>query len=428
MKDLTSAAHRDDLSEALYYPVGDRRMSHGSGIFVYDDDGRDYLDCSAGTFNLSLGYSHPEIVKVLQDQASCLVHLTTSLQAEPVLQLARSLIRVSPENLTKVHLKVCGGSTANEGAIRMAQLATGRRGVISLFRSHHGQTALTTGVSGDAARRRSLPVLYPGSLNVPDPYCYRCFYGQQRSTCNLMCVNRLDDFLAYASSGDVACFIVEPISGNGGNIVPPHGYFSALREFCTSHGIALIFDEVQTGIGRTGRMFAAQHFGVQPDIITTAKGLGGIGTQAAAIICEDSYTGMSLDQLSFTFGGNVLAAAAATKTIEIISRPGFLEHVRWVSGIVMERLRDLKSRFPCIGDVRGVGLMIGVELVDVEGAEDVRLTNELARRAAEHRLLLRTSQFGRGNVLKIRPPLIITEEEVTLMCDRLEELFAAVAT
>jgi 4-aminobutyrate aminotransferase len=383
----------DNITKFFHPLASQRQMSHGEGVFLYDSEGCEYLDCAAGTFNLSLGYAHPEIVRVLQEQAANLVHVTSSLQAEPVLRLARELVRVSPENLTNVHLKVSGGSTANEYAIRMAQLITGRRGVISLFRSHHGQTALTTSVSGNAFRRQSLPLLYPGSLQVPDPYCFRCFYGHERSSCDLMCVRRMDDFLTYASCGDVACVIVEPISGNGGNIVPPDGYFGALREFCDAHGIVLIFDEVQTGIGRTGRMFAAEHFDVQPNIITVAKGLGGIGAQAAAVLTDDLVE-VAPDNLPvFTFGGNVLAAAAAVKTIEIVAQPSFLENIRLVGSRIMERMSDFATHYRCIGDVRGVGLMIGIEIVDGDGAEDPLLTNELAVRAPGHGLLLRTSRF-----------------------------------
>jgi len=415
-----------DGSALFSYTVAQRRISHGEGVFLYDHEGRDYLDCAAGTFNLSLGYANPEIVRVLQEQAADLVHVTTAIQAEPVLQLARELIRVSPPNLSRVHLKVSGGSTANECAIRMAQLTTGRRGVISLFRSHHGHTALTTSVSGDAFRRQSLAVLYPGSLQVPDPYCFRCFYGQERSSCELLCVRRMDDFLTYASSGDVACVIVEPISGSGGNIVPPDGYFRALREFCDVHGIILVFDEVQTGIGRTGRMFAAEYFDVRPDIITTAKGLGGSGAQTAAVLSDDAVAGLMLEQLSFTSGGNVLAAAAAVKTLEIVSQPSFLKNVRLVGALIMERITELAARYRCIGDVRGVGLMIGIEIVDADGMEHAALTNELARRAPEHGLLIRTSRFGRGNVLKIRPPLVISRDEAEVLCDRLAQTFATV--
>jgi 4-aminobutyrate aminotransferase len=401
-------------------------MDHGEGIYLYDTEGRQYLDAASGTFNLSLGYSHPEVVAAIRDQADRLIHVTSSFQAGPVNELVQRLVEVSPPNLTKVHLKVSGGSTANEGAVKMAQTATGRRDVLTLFRSHHGQTLMATSLSGEAFRKAPFPHLFPGVVHVPDPYCYRCFYRQHPSWCGLLCVERINDFIDYASSGSVACIVVEPISGSGGNIVPPEGYFQALRQLCDERDIVLIFDEVQTGIGRTGRMFAAEHFGVLPDVITTGKGLGGSGAQVAAILTDKRVDGLDAIYHSFTYGANVLAAAAAAKTLEIISRPGFLDSVRKVGTQILERLADLQATYSCIGDVRGLGLMIGIELVDDHERPDVALTQELVHHSLEHGLILRSSRYGRGNVVKIRPPLIITSEEADLLGDRLDRLFAAV--
>lgn len=416
----------EDVHELNYYKISDYRMRRGKGIYLYDTDEREYLDCSSGTFNLSLGYGHPEVIAAVRDQAERLIHVTSSFQTGPVNELVRRLVEVSPSNLTKVHLKVSGGSTANEGAVKMAQAATGRRDVITLFRSHHGQTMMTTTLSGEAYRKAPFPYLFPGVVHVPDPYCYRCFYRQHPSQCGLLCVERINDFIEYASSGSVACIVVEPVSGSGGNIVPPDGYFLALRQLCDERGIALIFDEIQTGIGRVGRMFAAEHFGVKPDIITVGKGLGGSGAQVAAILTDKKLAGLDGEHHSFTYGANVLAAAAAVKTLEVINRSGFLENVRKVGAQIMERLAHLQLRYPCIGDIRGLGLMIGIELVDDAGCPAGPTARALADHSLEHGLILRTSRYGRGNVLKIRPPLIITSEEADLLCDRLDHLFAAV--
>ncbi|MFJ1792929.1 aspartate aminotransferase family protein [Kitasatospora griseola] len=416
------------IEDLIYYQVSEYRMRHGEGVYLYDADGRAYIDCASGTFNLSLGYGHPEIVKAMREQADLLVHATSTFRTEPVDRLVRRLVAVSPPNLTRVHLKVSGGATANEGAVKMAQVRTGRRDVITLFRSHHGQTVLTTAMSGEAFRRAPFPTLVAGITHVPDPYCKRCFYRQSPDSCGLLCAERINDFIDHASSGSVACIVVEPVSGSGGNIVPPDGYLAALRRICDERGIVLVFDEVQTGIGRTGHMFAADHFGVRPDIITTAKGLGGSGAQVAAILTTEELAGLDGEYHSFTYGGNVLAAAAADKTLELVSRPEFLAHVRTVGAHLMERLRDLATRYPRIGDVRGLGLMIGLEMVDRDGRPDTPLTLHLAHRGMDHGLILRTSRYGRGNVLKIRPPLIITMEEADLLCDRLETLFAAEAT
>ncbi|MFF8998195.1 aspartate aminotransferase family protein [Streptomyces achromogenes] len=422
-----NAPEAKKIQDLIYYQVGDYAMHHGDGIYLYDTEGRAYIDCASGTFNLSLGYSHPEVVKAMREQADLLIHATSAFQTQPVNDLVRKLVDVSPPGLTRVHLKVSGGSTANEGAVKMAQARTGRRDVITLFRSHHGQTLLTTAMSGESFRKTAFPVTVPGVIHVPDPYCMRCFYRQHPDSCGLLCAERIEDFIDHSSSGGVACLVVEPVSGSGGNIVPPDGYLAALRRICDERGIVLVFDEVQTGIGRTGHMFAADHFGVRPDIITTAKGLGGSGAQVAAILTTEELAGLDGDFHSFTYGGNVLAAAAAAKTLDIVSRPAFLARVRAVGGYLLTRLRDLATRHRCVGDVRGIGLMIGLELVDGAGRPDNALTRHLARRGMDHGLVLRTSRYGRGNVLKIRPPLILTQAEADLICDRLEDLFTAEA-
>ncbi|MET9296745.1 aspartate aminotransferase family protein [Streptomyces sp. NPDC003077] len=414
-----------DVRDMIYYPVSAQKMVRGEGIHLYDEDGNEYIDCASATFNLSLGYSHPAVVAAMKEQLDVFTHLTSSMQSDPINGLVRRLVEVSPENLTKVHPKVSGGSEANEGAIKMAQYATGRSEVISLFRSHLGQTMMMTSMSGNAFRKEPFPSLFPRTLQVPDPYCFRCFYGQQRETCGMMCVDRIEDFLEYASTGQVAAIVVEPISGNGGNIVPPDGYFQKLRSFCDEHDIVLIFDEIQTGIGRTGRMFAAQHFDVEPDAITTAKGLGGSGAQVAAILTNDRLAGLPSHHHSFTYGANLLAASAANVTLDIVRQPEFLANVRATGDYILGRLADMRTRYPAIVDIRGVGLMIGFEIAHPDGRPAVKLTNHLASSAMRHGLILRTSRYGYGNVLKIRPPLILTLDEAALLCDRLENLFRA---
>ena len=286
---------------------------------------------------------------------------------------------------------------------------------------------MTLSISGSASRREPFPALYEAGVRVPAPYCYRCFYNQTPDTCHLLCVERIHDFLAHASSGRVACMILEPISGNGGNVVPPPGWLQAIRALCDEHGMALIFDEVQTGIGRTGKMFAADHFGVSPNIMTVSKGLGGTGFQVAAILTEERFAALPAHHHAFTYGANVLAAAAAAKTLEIVGRPGFLDHVTAMGDYIMERLRAAQRRHGFIGDVRGVGLMIGMEIVTSDRSPDVELTNRIARAAPDHGLLLRTSGYGRGNVVKIRPPLVIAAHEAEYLCDQLDKLLEEVA-
>ena len=414
--------HETDIRGLYLFPIGATKIVDGEGIYARDADGNEFIDCASGTFNLSLGYRHPTTVQAIRDNADRLLHVTSSFQTDPVNGLVERLVEVSPANLCRVHVKVSGGSTANEGAIKMAMRRTGSRDVISLFRSHHGQTLATTAISGNAFRREPFPDVPISRLIVPDPYCRRCFYGQKPDSCGTMCVDRIDDFIEFAGSGTTACVMVEPISGNGGNVVPPEGYLQRLQAFCGDRSIPLIFDEIQTGIGRTGSMFAAQHFGVEPDIITTGKGLGG-GAQVAAILTTDAFDEMETHNLSFTYGANVLAAAVACATLDEISRPGFLDNVKATGHHLLGRLQDLATRHRQVDDVRGVGLMIGFEMVDEAGGCDAALANEIVRKGPQYGLLLRSSQYGRGNVIKIRPPLTLTLDEADLICDRLDQLF-----
>jgi 4-aminobutyrate aminotransferase len=422
----TFAGADDDLLAGYYYRPDQLKFVRGQGVWVYTEDGRRFLDCSAGTFNLSLGYSHPEIVRTIQEQAPKLIHVTSKFQTDALNQLVHGLAEVAPPGLTKVHLKSASGSDANEGAIKIAQHVTGMTDVVSLFRGHLGQTVAMTQASGAAFRRAPFTFQLPGVVHVPDPYCLRCFYKQKYPSCNLLCAERINDFIDYASSGKVACIIVEPISGNGGNIVVPDGYLQALRRLCDERGIALIFDEIQTGFGRTGQMFAADHFGVSPHMLTFGKGLGGSGMPIAGILTEERFAGLTAHHINSTFGGNVLAATAAAKTLEIIRRPGFLEHVRAVGAHIRARLDELAAKVDFVCEVRGLGLMLGMEITDADGRPDAKLTNRLADEGMAHGLLLRTSLYGYGNVLKVRPALTITFAEADEMCDRLTRLFLSV--
>lgn len=414
-----------DVRDFIYYPVSAQKMVRGEGVYLYDEDGNEYLDCASATFNLSLGYSHPAVVAAMKEQLDLFVHLTSSMQSDPINGLVRRLVEVSPDNITRVHPKVSGGSTANEGAIKMAQHATGRSEVISLFRSHLGQTMMMTSMSGNAFRKEPFPSLFPRTLQVPDPYCFRCFYGQKADSCGMMCVDRIEDFLEYASTGQVAAIVVEPISGNGGNIVPPDGYFQKLRAFCDEHDIVLIFDEIQTGIGRTGEMFAAQHFGVEPDAITTAKGLGGSGAQVAAILTNDRLAGLP-DQPPLL---HLRRQPAGRRRGQRHPRH------RPAARVPRQRTghRQLHPRPP-----RGHAEPPPGHRRRTRGRPDDRLRDRGARRqpgrrthqppggaAMRHGLILRTSRYGYGNVLKIRPPLILTLDQAELLCDRLENLLRA---
>jgi validone 7-phosphate aminotransferase len=410
-----------DARVFAYYELGDAELVHGEGVRVWDSEGREYLDCVSGTFNLVLGHNHPAVLGAVRDQLDDLVFASSSFRTAATDRVMELLVELSPPELTRVNLRSSGGSTANEGAIKIAQWLTGKRDVIVPFRGHVGQSIAATSYNGTSRMRAPFPYQLPGAVHVPEPYCYRCFYRQTPDTCGRWCVDRIDDFIAYASSGSVAAMIVEPISGVGGNVVPPPGYLQRLKEFCEEREIVLIFDENQTGLGRTGRLFAAEHFGVSPHVMTLSKGLTGSGFPLAAILTEERLVGMPRSMHGFTYGGHTLSAAAAVATLNEVRRPEFLAGVRVTGAALIERLRALRSDFPCVGDVRGVGLMLGVELVEPGGARSNRLATALNKALTDRRVITRVSEHGQGNVIELRPPLVLSVEDANLVADRFGE-------
>lgn len=394
------------------------------GVYVKDDSGREYIDCASGTFDQPLGHKHPALVAAIRSQAENLAYVGTPFMSSLLVELAEKLVSIAPPGLSAVHLRDITGSTAIEGAIKIAQVATGKRDVITLFGSHHGQTALTTDASGNSFRRGPYPTHYAGMLQVPAPYCLRCFYRQKFPQCEMLCVSRIEQFIEHASSGSIAALIVEPILGNGGNIVPPPGYFAGLRELCDRHGMLLIVDEVQTGMGRLGTMFATEHFGIRPHMMVLAKGLGGPAPRGA-ILLEKQLQQMPRYQHSSTGASSLLSAATALATIEVLQQPGFLEGVRQRGRYLGDRLHALSTKFGFIAEARGVGFMWGLEIVGSDGKPDVELCNRLVAGGPYYGLMLRSSRYGFGNVLKVRPPLIMTLAEIDEMTQRLEALFEA---
>jgi 4-aminobutyrate aminotransferase len=408
-----------------YYELGDALLVRGEGVRVWDSTGREYLDCVSGTFNLVLGHNHPAVVAAVKEQVDDLVFASSSFQTGPTNEVMRQLVELSPAGLTRVNLRSAGGSTANEGAIKIAQWHTGKRDVIVPFRGHVGQSIAATSYNGTSRMRAPFPNRLPGAVHVPEPYCHRCFYRQTPDTCGMWCVDRIEDFITHASSGSVAAMIVEPISGVGGNVVPPPDYLPKLKRFCADRGIVLVFDENQTGLGRTGHLFAADHFGVTPDIITVSKGLTGSGLPLAAIITREDLVGMPRSLHGFTYGSHTLSAAAAVATLEIVRQPEFLANVRATGAVLLDRLTALRADHPCLDEVRGVGLMLGVELAEPDGSRSPRLATALSKALADRGVITRVSEHGEGNVIELRPPLVLTPADAHLIADRFGDALRA---
>ena len=386
----------------------------GRGVFLKIDN-TEYLDCASGTFNLSLGYSQAEIVTALHHQLDRCAHLSSDYTKELSSTIFSALKPHVPPHIEAFWFRDIIGSTANECAIRMAQKATGKTDVISLFLSHHGQSVMTTGISGNSFRQKSFSLPNYGALKIPAPNCANCFYDKESSSCNQMCATRLEDFIAYASSGNVAALIIEPIMGNGGNIVPTQEYFKVMRAICDRHKILIIADEVQTCFGRTGEFFASNGYArdLQPDIITFAKGAGGIGIPAAGVLMRKELDVLDFYEHSTTSGANPLSLVAMQETIKYINNNDILTNVKNRGGELLEGLVQLSQEFPCIKNVKGMGLMLGFDVIDSTAmARFISL-------AKKNLLIVRGSRYGFGNTIKIRPPLIITPEEVRLILDRL---------
>ncbi len=395
-----------------YVAVGPLRLANS--------DGTEFLDAVSGTFNLPLGYRHPTVVAAVVAQLGRHSHLSSHLEDPARHELATKLISYAPLAIKAAWIRDLTGSTANECAVRIAQRATGRSETMSLFLSHHGQTIFTTAMAGNSLRRKGFPVTTIAGTKIPAPYCHRCFYRANYPGCELLCAERIADFIEYASSGSVAALIVEPVLGNGGNIVPPVGYFPRLQAICRRYGVLVIADEVQTGMGRTGTMFACEQLGLQPDIITLAKGLSGIGVPAGAVLMRSDLDVLLPYEHSFTSGANPLSIAAANATVDIIGADGFLAEVRRKGRLLGEMLHALVGDIGWVSDIRGLGLMWGIEVVDVHGAPDPATTRKIVEVAqSRHRLILRSSSYGFGNVVKIRPALVASESDLEEICDRL---------
>ncbi|CDN42722.1 MULTISPECIES: aspartate aminotransferase family protein [Paenibacillus] len=400
------------------------RFRYGKGIKLIDDSGAEYLDGVSGTFNLSLGYNHPYVVEKVQEQVGNLTHMSSSFTEPYVNEVLDHLVEYAPNGINAGWMRDITGSTANECATKIAQKYTESTDIISLFLSHHGQTQFATGISGNAFRRRKFPnSAAANSLHVPAPYCYRCPFNASRPNCGFQCIEAISDHIEYASSGSVACMIIEPILGNGGNIIPPDGYFERLRKLCDEYNLILIADEVQTGIGRTGYMFASELFDIRPDMITLAKGLGGIGVPVAAVLMQSRLDVLEKHEHSFTSGSNLISVTAAKSTLDVVSEPGFLDEVKLKGEILGELLGELAEKHSCIGEARGVGLMWGLEIVDSEDAPDVAKANAAIERAfSDQRLILRGSRYGFGNVVKVRPSLTVTADELVEIVGRLDSV------
>lgn len=404
-------------------------MSHGKGTEVWDIDGNRFLDFMAGIAVCATGHAHPRVVKAVQDAAEKFLHISSDFYHEQMVDVCERLAEIAPMGEPAMSFLCQSGTEAVEGALKLARYATGRPRFIGFLGGFHGRTfGSLSFTSSKYTQQQGFSPTLAGVTHVPYPNPYRpLFAGSDQGRAVLDYIHML--FERSVPPGEVAAILVEPMQGEGGYIVPPDSFLPGLRKLCDEQGILLIFDEVQTGIGRTGKMFASEHWGVNPDIMTLAKGLGS-GLPIGAIVAKQSVMSRwKPGAHGTTFGGNPIACAAANATLDLVTG-GLVGNAATAGAHFMARLCELQHEFPCIGDVRGRGLFIGMELIQPHDNKTpaVALSDEVITRAFHNGLLLLPCG---SSTVRFMPPLTVTpaeiDEAVTLLRTSLTQAISVAA-
>ncbi|MDH5712910.1 MAG: 4-aminobutyrate--2-oxoglutarate transaminase [Candidatus Bathyarchaeota archaeon] len=386
-------------------------VAESKGSLIKDVDGNEYIDFATGISCLNVGHGNPEVVKAVREQLDKYLHLCFHVTPyESYVRLAEKLSTIAPGNLEKKALLVNSGAEAVENAVKISRRYSGRPTIVTFEYAFHGRTRLAMSLTGSVQPYKyGFGPLDPAVHRTPYAYCYRCSFGLEYPACNMRCVEYIRDTLEiHLSPDEVAAIIFEPIEGEGGFIAPPKEFVQGLRKICDENGILLIDDEVQSGMGRTGRMFAVEHFNVVPDIIALAKSLGGGLPLAAVIGRVNVMDSVHVGGLGGTFGGNPLCCVAGLKAVEVAQQ--LLGNAEKLGKLLTSRLREMYEKYEIIGNVRGVGLMAGVELVkdrkSKEPAKEER--NHILTGCHKNGLII----IGAGpykNVIRFLPPLNISE-------------------
>ncbi len=388
-------------------------VSRGSGVMVEDVDGNRYLDFMAGIAVSSTGYGHPKVVAAVKKAAERFLHICGSdFYYEGMAALCERLARLAPGSSKKRVFLTNSGTEATEAAIKLVRHATGRTAIIAFRGAFHGRTTGAVSLTSSKSRQHAgFGPLLPDVHHVPFAYRYRCAFCAREPACNRGCIDVIerDLFARHLDPHDVAAVFVEPIQGEGGYIIPPPGYLADLRALCDRYGILLVADEVQSGIGRTGRMFACEHEGLEPDILLTAKGLGS-GMPIGAMVAKESITSWEAGSHGSTFGGNPVCCAAALATLDLVEN-GLMANAAQMGERLLAGACRLMTEHPLIGDVRGRGLMVGLEFVKNRDTREPapEIVRSLIQQAFRRGLLL----LGAGqSTLRLAPPLVIDEQDL----------------
>jgi len=395
------------------YRYTDIVFQRGEGVYLYDVEGRRYLDFAAGIATMSVGHCHPVVVEAICQQARLLTHAACHVgYMTPYVELVEAVKAVAPGVLKNGKAVLMNsGSEAVETGIKLARYVTNRPMILAFTDSFHGRPmgALALTATSTVYRRR-LSGLLTGVYHTPYPYCYRCpLKHKSPETCGLACLNLVEKALqTVVPPEDLAGIIVEPIIGEGGYIVPPDGFLQGLREICDRHGVLLIADEVQTGLGRTGKMFAVEHWDVVPDIVCLGKAIGGGLPLAGVLARADLMDAWPPAAHGTTFGGNPVACRAGLATLRIVQEENLIDNAISVGDHIQSRFREAQKELPIIGDVRGKGLMVAAELVNPDGSPAREVIKKVTKEIGDHGVAI--IKCGASS-LRIAPPLIITQEQ-----------------
>jgi 4-aminobutyrate aminotransferase len=396
-------------SVVRWYPLV---VESGSGCVVKDVDGNEFIDFNSGLVVLAVGHSHPRVVKAIKDQAEKLIHYSwTDFYYKPIVDVGEQLTTITPGSFPKKVFFCNSGAEANEAAMKMARWHTRKPLFLAYTGAFHGRSFGTMALTASKpVQRRHFFPLVPEVTHVPYPYCYRCPFGLKHPECDMWCVDFIEEEVLkkYHPPEDTAAMFVEPIQGEGGYVVPPDDYFQRLKKILDKYDILLADDEIQSGMGRTGKWFAIEHWGVTPDILTCAKALAS-GLPIGAAIAKQELMDWEGGSHANTFGGNPVACAAALQVIDIIKEEKLMENATRQGAYLMKRLKEMQQKYPIIGDVRGKGLMVAVEFVkDPETKEPAaQEVEDITNKCFKRGLAIITA--GKSS-MRFAPPLIITHD------------------
>jgi 4-aminobutyrate aminotransferase / (S)-3-amino-2-methylpropionate transaminase / 5-aminovalerate transaminase len=415
-----------------------RGLSHGTPIYVAkaedawleDVDGNRYIDFAGGIGCINVGHRRDEIVEAVEDQLERFMH--TCVQVTPYelyVRLAERMNEVTPGKFAKKTIFVNSGAEAVENAVKIARAYTKRPGIIAFEDAFHGRTMMTLALTSKTHPYKAGFAPFPGEVyRVPFAYCYRCSYSLTYPSCDLYCARHLEDtFKRVVANEEVAAVIAEPVMGEGGFIAPPPDYFKVLIDLCHRHGILFIADEVQSGFGRTGTLFASERFGIEPDLLVTAKSLGGGLPLAAVTGRTEIMDAPGPGGLGGTFAGNPLSCAAALAVLDLFERENLLQRANEIGERFQRRAREWQRRWPIIGDLRGLGGMQAIELV--ESKETKKPASEETKKITQYcyeRGLITITAGSYSNVIRVLVPFVITNEQMDEALDVLESAIAAV--